>query len=90
MTNLQNRIPVAVLGATGMAGQRFIELLQRHPWFELVALAASEQHAGRSYAKVPQWRLSGGDMPASRQPLKGSQSRGTLLLESSVTVEYGE
>jgi aspartate-semialdehyde dehydrogenase len=65
MTNLQNRIPVAVLGATGMVGQRFIELLQGHPWFELVALAASEQYAGRPYAEVAQWRLPGGDMPAS-------------------------
>src|SRR5437867_833149 len=37
------RIPVAVLCATGMVGQRFIELLQGHPWFELVGLAASEQ-----------------------------------------------
>ena len=65
MTNIQKRIPVAVLGATGMVGQRFIELLQGHPWFELVALAASEQRAGRPYAEVAQWRLPGGDMPAS-------------------------
>lgn len=61
----QSRIPVAVLGATGMVGQRFIELLQGHPWFELVALAASEQHGGRSYAEVARWRLPGGEMPAS-------------------------
>ncbi len=61
---LQARIPVAVLGATGMVGQRFIELLQGHPWFELVALAASEQHGGRPYAAVSRWRLSG-EMPAS-------------------------
>ena len=73
MTNLQNRIPVAVLGATGMVGQPFIELLQKHPWFELVALAASEQHAGCPYAEVAQWRLPGGDMPASRRPLQRSQ-----------------
>ncbi len=65
MTDLQKRIPVAVLGATGMVGQRFIELLQGHPWFELVALAASEQRAGRPYAEIAQWRLPGGDMPAS-------------------------
>src|SRR5579859_5230415 len=61
--SLQQRIPVAVLGATGMVGQRFIELLQGHPWFELVALAASEQHAGRPYAEVAQWRLAGSEMP---------------------------
>lgn len=60
----QTKIPVAVLGATGMVGQRFIELLQGHPWFEIVALAASEQHGGRAYAQATRWRL-GGDMPAS-------------------------
>src|SRR5438105_15368067 len=59
----QTRIPVAVLGATGMVGQRFIELLQGHPWFELVGLAASEKHGGRAYAEVARWRLSGSEMP---------------------------
>ncbi len=61
----QTRIPVAVLGATGMVGQRFIELLQGHPWFDLVALAASQQREGRAYAEVAKWRLSGSEMPAS-------------------------
>src|SRR6266571_1869794 len=63
--NTQSRIPVAVLGATGMVGQRFIELLQGHAWFELVGLAASEQHGGRAYAEVTRWRLPGSEMPAS-------------------------
>jgi aspartate-semialdehyde dehydrogenase len=58
------RLPVAVLGATGTVGQRFIELLQGHPWFELVGLAASDQHGGRPYAEATRWRLSG-DMPSS-------------------------
>ena len=61
---MSTRIPVAVLGATGMVGQRFIELLQGHPWFELVALAASEKHGGRCYAEVTPWRLPGSEMPA--------------------------
>ena len=65
----QSRIPVAVLGATGMVGQRFIELLQGHPWFELVALAASEQHQERPYGKVAKWRLPGGEMPAAAATL---------------------
>ncbi len=60
----QQRIPVAVLGATGMVGQRFIERLQNHPWFEIVGLAASEQHRRQPYGKVARWRLSG-EMPAS-------------------------
>jgi len=65
----QTRMPVAVLGATGMVGQRFIELLQGHPWFELVALAASDQHEGRSYAQVARWRLSGSEMPTAAASL---------------------
>jgi len=44
------KIPVAVLGATGEVGQKFVINLQRHPWFELTALYASERSAGRNYA----------------------------------------
>lgn len=44
------KIPVGVLGATGMVGQRFVTLLANHPWFELVVLAASPQSAGKTYA----------------------------------------
>jgi aspartate-semialdehyde dehydrogenase len=61
----QQRIPVGVLGATGMVGQRFIELLQGHPWFDIVALAASDTHGGRPYAEATRWRIAGSDMPAS-------------------------
>lgn len=64
METSHKKIPVGVLGATGMVGQRFIELLQGHPWFELVALAASDKHNGLPYAEVTSWRLSGSDMPA--------------------------
>ena len=60
----QKKIPVAVLGATGMVGQRFIDLLQGHPWFDLVAVAASEQHGGRIYAEATRWRLPNSEMPA--------------------------
>ncbi|MGH2508522.1 MAG: aspartate-semialdehyde dehydrogenase [Ktedonobacteraceae bacterium] len=62
--SIQQRIPVAVLGATGMVGQRFIELLQGHPWFELVGLAASEQHRKQPYGQVARWRLAG-EMPSA-------------------------
>jgi aspartate-semialdehyde dehydrogenase len=47
-----------------MVGQRFIQLLQEHPWFELVGLAASEQHRKQPYGQVARWRLAG-EMPAS-------------------------
>lgn len=48
-------IKVAVLAATGMVGQRFIQLLQGHPWFEITALVASERSAGRPYAEACRW-----------------------------------
>jgi len=51
--------PVAVLGATGAVGQRFLQLLTDHPWFEVSALAASEQSAGRPFAEVCHWGLPG-------------------------------
>ncbi|MBN1894743.1 aspartate-semialdehyde dehydrogenase [bacterium] len=47
---MQNKIPVAVLGATGMVGQRFVSLLSDHPWFEIRIVAASSRSAGRPYA----------------------------------------
>lgn len=50
------RIPVAVLGATGTVGQKFVKLLADHPWFEVIAVAASEQSAGRPYGEVVRWR----------------------------------
>ncbi|QBD79246.1 aspartate-semialdehyde dehydrogenase [Ktedonosporobacter rubrisoli] len=62
---LQSKIPVAVLGATGMVGQRFIELLHDHPWFKLAGLAASDHHGGRPYAEAARWRIPDSEMPAS-------------------------
>ena len=53
---MRSRVPVAVLGATGTVGQKFVRLLADHPWFELTALAASEQSAGRTYGEVVRWR----------------------------------
>src|SRR5213594_3421328 len=43
---------VAVVGATGIAGQQFLVALDRHPWFEVTALAASARSAGRSYGEA--------------------------------------
>jgi len=53
------KIPVAILGATGAVGQRFVQLLADHPWFEVTALAASERSAGRTYAEACHWVLPG-------------------------------
>lgn len=52
-----SRIPVTVLGSTGSVGQRFVSLLDGHPWFEVVALAASDRSVGRLYAEACHWIL---------------------------------
>jgi len=50
---------VGILGATGTVGQRFVQLLQGHPQFEITALAASDRSAGKPYAEACAWKLSG-------------------------------
>lgn len=58
-----SQIPVAVLGATGSVGQRFVSLLDNHPWFKVVALAASDRSAGQKYSQAARWVLDD-PMPA--------------------------
>jgi len=53
-----NPIPVAILGATGSVGQRFVSLLDNHPWFKVVALAASDRTVGQPYGNACRWILS--------------------------------
>jgi aspartate-semialdehyde dehydrogenase len=54
---MSQKIPVGILGATGVVGQRFIQLLENHPWFEVAWLAASDRSAGQSYSDAVRWRL---------------------------------
>lgn len=56
------RIPVAVLGATGAVGQTFVRMLADHPWFRLAEVAASERTAGRAYGDAVRWLE--GELPA--------------------------
>jgi aspartate-semialdehyde dehydrogenase len=61
------RLPVAILGATGMVGQTFVRLLAHHPWFRVTTVAASERSAGKAFADAAKWLE--GDMPASVRDL---------------------
>jgi aspartate-semialdehyde dehydrogenase len=54
---MKNKYPIGILGATGMVGQRFIQLLERHPWFEVAWLAASDRSSGKTYGEAAKWRL---------------------------------
>jgi aspartate-semialdehyde dehydrogenase len=55
---MTTKIPVGILGATGTVGQRFIQLLDGHPWFEVTWLAASDRSAGKPYAEAAKWNLA--------------------------------
>ncbi|HBB88373.1 MAG TPA: aspartate-semialdehyde dehydrogenase [Blastocatellia bacterium] len=56
---MTKKIRVGILGATGMVGQRFVELLENHPQFEITALAASDRSQGKTFAEACTWRLAG-------------------------------
>jgi aspartate-semialdehyde dehydrogenase len=59
---MTKKFRVGILGATGMVGQRFIQLLVNHPQFEITALAASDRSQGKTFAEACTWRLAG-EMP---------------------------
>ncbi len=67
------RIPVGILGATGVVGQRFIQLLEHHPWFEVSWLAASERSEERPYSEAARWRLKSA-IPARIADMKLSRA----------------
>ena len=54
---MNTKIPVGILGATGIVGQRFVQMLENHPWFEVAWLAASDRSEGRPYGEAARWRL---------------------------------
>src|SRR6266478_3092770 len=60
--SMNARLRTGILGATGVVGQRFIQLLEDHPQFEVTALAASDRSQGKTYAEACAWRLPG-EMP---------------------------
>jgi aspartate-semialdehyde dehydrogenase len=66
---MSRKYRVGILGATGTVGQRFIQLLEGHPQFEVAALAASDRSQGKAYSEACAWRLSG-DMPESVRGLQ--------------------
>ena len=57
---MEKKLRVGILGGTGMVGQRFIALLENHPWFEVVAIAASPRSAGKTYEEAVgnRWKMT--------------------------------
>ena len=66
--NLAQKWRAGVLGATGIVGQRLVNMLAGHPWFELTEVAASERSSGRTYGEAVRWHLEG-PIPASVRDL---------------------
>lgn len=58
----EGKIPVAVLGATGSVGQRFVQLLANHPWFRVAEVVASDRSTGKRYREATDWRVDA-EMP---------------------------
>src|SRR6202161_3698030 len=54
---MSNKLPIGILGATGVVGQRFIQMLERHPWFEVAWLAASDRSEGKTYSEAARWKM---------------------------------
>ena len=56
---MSEKLKVGILGGTGMVGQRFISLLENHPWFEVVTIAASPRSAGKTYEEAVggRWKM---------------------------------
>src|SRR6202521_582904 len=54
---MSNKHPIGILGATGVVGQRFIQMLEGHPWFEVAWLAGSDRSEGKSYAEAARWQM---------------------------------
>ena len=74
MNHPTNRIPVGVLGGTGMVGQHFIKFLRNHPWFEVTWVGASDRSAGKKYSEATAWRLDG-EMPPAVHDILVSDSK---------------
>ena len=75
---MSEKLKVGILGATGMVGQRFVTLLENHPWFKLTTLAASGRSAGKTYedAVGPRWAMT--------SPMPESVKKMTVLDASKV------
>lgn len=76
---MSDKLKVGIIGATGLVGQRFISLLDNHPWFEVVSLAASEKSAGKTYEEAVdgRWKLG----TAIPEPVK------KLVVKNAAAVE---
>ena len=82
-----DKISVAVLGATGAVGQRFIQLLSEHPWFDLQILAASDKSAGKKYGQIVNWCLTE-PLPADAKELQVEKIDSKLFKDEGIELVF--
>jgi aspartate-semialdehyde dehydrogenase len=90
---MSTKLPVGILGATGIVGQRFVQMLEHHPWFEVAWLAASDRSEGRLYGEAARWRLKTAiprrvaDMKVSPARPEGAPKIIFAALDASIAAE---
>src|SRR3989475_6897253 len=90
---MQTKLTIGILGATGIVGQRFVQMLEHHPWFEVAWLAASDRSEGKSYAEAARWRMKTAmpdrvaGMRASPATPEGAPKIIFAALDSSIAAE---
>jgi len=90
---MQAKISVGILGATGVVGQRFVQLLEHHPWFEVTWLAASDRSEDRLYGEAARWRMKTAlpsriaEMRVSAATPEGAPKVIFAALDSSIAAE---
>lgn len=90
---MDKKIEVGILGATGTVGQRFVQLLENHPWFSLAWVAASDRSAGKPYREACSWQLEGAppERVANLEVEECVPGRGPRLVFSSMgSAQAGE
>lgn len=90
---MSQKLPIGILGATGVVGQRFIQMLEHHPWFEVAWLAASDRSEGKTYGEAARWRLKTpipaavAKMPVSPATPEGAPKIIFAALDASIAAE---
>ena len=80
---MSEKLRVGILGGTGMVGQRFISLLENHPWFEVTTIAASPRSAGKTYedAVGDRWKMTTPRIASKSAPRLSAPSRSPACRE---------
>lgn len=81
------KLRTCIVGCTGVVGQQFVRMLDSHPWFEVVLLAASSRSAGKTYAEAARWSL-GAEIPGYAAAMPVVEASAAAVLESGAAIAF--